>query len=234
MRPLGFDRIIALTFDCYGTLIDWENGAIAALRPFLIEHGVTLSDDEIIEAFQDLEEKLSAPPYKPYKDVLAGVVQGFGRRFGFSVSLSQSDVLTRSVPLWKPFPDTVDALRALKGRFKLAVISNIDADLFAASAKSLGVAFDHVVTAEQARCYKPDLPIFEEAIRRLAVAPYAIVHVAEGPSEISPARQLGCTTVWVRWFGRSARLLTDLPDLQVPDLKTLVSLIDRDDKDGGS
>jgi 2-haloacid dehalogenase len=78
------------------------------------------------------------------------------------------------------------------------------------------------VTAEQVRSYKPHLPIFEEAIRRIAVAPDAVTHVAEGASEISPARHLGCATVWVRRNGRSARLLTEMPDLEVPDLRSLL------------
>ena len=82
MPALDPDRITTLTFDCYGTLIDWEAGAIAALRPLLARHGVALSDDEIIAAFQDLEEPLCEPPHKAYRAVLAGVVEGFGRRFG--------------------------------------------------------------------------------------------------------------------------------------------------------
>jgi FMN phosphatase YigB (HAD superfamily) len=84
------------------------------------------------------------------------------------------------------------------------------------------VDFDHVVTAEQVGSYKPSSPIFEEAIRRLGVAPDTIVHVAEGASEVPPARRLGCATVWVRRHGRSARLLTEAPDLEVPDLRSLL------------
>jgi 2-haloacid dehalogenase len=109
----------------------------------------------------------------------------------------------------------------LEGLYRLAVISNIDDDLFSTTAGQLGVEFDVVVTAQQARCYKPDLAIFEEAHRRLAVAPRYIAHVAESVTEIPPARRLGCTTIWIRRHGRSARLLTRAPDLEVPDLKSL-------------
>jgi 2-haloacid dehalogenase len=216
-------RVTALTFDCYGTLIDWEAGAIEALRPLLARHGITLSDGEIVHAFQDIDAELCEPPYRPYRAVLAGVVEGLGQRFGFPVGVPERDLLAASLPAWEPFPDTVGTLRALKGRYRLAIVSNIDDDLFAATARRLGVGFDHVVTAEQVRSYKPSSPIFEEAIRRLGVAPDAIAHVAEGVSEVPPARRLGCATVWVRRHGRSARLLTEAPDLEVPDLRSLLA-----------
>ena len=215
-------RVTALTLDCYGTLIDWEAGAIEALRPLLARHGVTLSDDEIIQAFQDIDAELCEPPYRPYGAVLAGVVEGLGQRFGFPVGVLERDLLAASLPAWEPFPDTVGTLRALKGRYRLAIVSNIDDDLFAATPQRLGVDFDHVVTAEQVGSYKPSSPIFEEAIRRLGVAPDTIAHVAEGASEVPPARRLGCATVWVRRHGRSARLLTEAPDLEVPDLRGLL------------
>lgn len=215
-------RVTTLTLDCYGTLIDWETGAVAALRPLLDRHGVVLSDDATVTAFQDLEAPLCEQPYRPYEAVLAAVVEGFGRRFGFPVGPAEREVLAASVSSWRPFPDTVEVLRALSGRYRLAVISNIDDDLFAATAPQLGVAFDLVITAEQARCYKPDPAIFELALRRLAVEPRHVVHIAEGVTEISPARLLGCSAIWVRRHGRSARLLTAAPDLEVPDLRSLL------------
>ncbi len=224
--PLDPARVTTLTLDCYGTLIDWEAGAVEALRPLLTRHGTALSDDEIVAAFQDIEAPLCEPPYRPYRAVLAGVVEGFGRRFGFPVAAAEREALAASVPSWRPFPDTVDALRALAGRYRLAVISNIDDDLFAATAPRLGVSFDPVVTAEQARCYKPDPAIFELALRRLGVEPRRVAHVAEGVTEIPPARRLGCATVWVRRHGRSARLLTEAPDLEVPDLRSLLPHLD--------
>lgn len=217
------DHVTTLTFDCYGTLIDWETGTIEALRPLLARHGVTLSDDEIITVAHNLEESLCKPPFKPYKEVLASMVEGFGQRFGFPVSDPERDVLASSIPSWRPFSDTVEALRALGRRYRLAIISNIDDDLFAATAQQLGVAFDTVVTTEQARCYKPHRPIFEEALRRLGAEPATVAHVAEGATEVAPMRQLGCATVWVRRNGRSASLFTEAPDLEIPDLRSLLS-----------
>lgn len=228
MTAIDFARVTALTLDCYGTLIDWETGAIEALRPLLDRHGVALSDDEIIDAFQELEEPLCEPPHRSYRAVLAGVVEGFGRRFGFPVRAAEREVLTTSLPAWRPFPDTVEALRALKRRYRLVILSNIDDDLFAVTDRQLGVAFDHVVTAEQVRSYKPRPPHFEEGVRRLGAPPGTIVHVAEGASEVSPARRLGCATVWVRRHGRSAKLLTEAPNLEVPDLRSLLAQMNID------
>lgn len=215
-------RVTTLTLDCYGTLMDWETGVIQALRPLLARHGVAPSDDDIVAAFQDLDGALCEPPYKPYKAVLAGVVEGFGRRFGVPVEAAERDVLASSLPSWRPFPDTVGVLRALAGRYRLAVVTNSDDDLFGASARRLGVPFAAVVTSEQARCYKPHPAIFEETLRRLGAEPGSVAHVAEGVTEIAPARRLGCATVWVRRHGRSAGLLTEAPDLDVPDLRTLL------------
>jgi 2-haloacid dehalogenase len=223
MPHLDPDRITTLTFDCYGTLIDWEAGTIEALRPLLVRHGITLSDDEIIAISQDLEEPLCEAPFRPYREVLAGVMDGFGRRLGFPVRDAERDLLAASLPSWRPFSDTVEALRALGRRYRLAIISNIDDDLFIASARQLGIPFDAVVTAEQARCYKPHPAIFEEALRRLRAEPGSVVHVAEGVTEIAPMRQLGCATVWVRRNGRSARLLTEVPDVEIPDLRSLLA-----------
>ena len=222
------------TFDCYGTLIGWEAGAIAALRPLLARHGVVLTDDEVITAFHDIDAELCEPPYRTYRAVLAGVVEGFGQRYGFPVEAADRDMLAASVASWRPFLDTVDTLKALAMRYRLATISNIDDDLFAGTAPQLGVEFDVIVTAEQARCYKPGAAIFEEALRRLSVQPHEVAHVAEGVTEIPTARRLGCATAWVRRNGRSARLLTEIPHLEVSDMGTLLGYLGGDPAPRGS
>ena len=112
MPDLDPDHITVLTFDCYGTLIDWEAGVIEALEPLLARNGVTLSDDDVIRLFQDLEEPLCEPPFKPYREVLADVMDGFGQHFGFPVGAVERGRLAASVPSWRPFADTVEALRA--------------------------------------------------------------------------------------------------------------------------
>jgi 2-haloacid dehalogenase len=155
--------------------------------------------------------------------VLADVVDGFGERFGFSIVNADRQALAASVAGWRPFPDTVDALRALAARYRLAVISNIDNDLFANTAPQLGVSFDCVITAQEARRYKPNKAIFELALGRLGIKKHQVAHIAEGVAEIAPMLRLGCATVWVRRHGRSDRLMTEAPDLEVPDLSSLLT-----------
>jgi 2-haloacid dehalogenase len=222
LPDIDFNPVTTLTFDCFGTLIDWEAGVLEALQPLLVRHDVSATDDEIIRIFQDLEEPLCEPPYRPYSIILAEVVEGLGRHFGFPVRASDRDLLAASISLWRPFPDTVEALRVLSRRFTLAIISNIDDDMFVTTARQLAVPFDAVITAEQTRCYKPHQAIFEEAIDRLKADPSAIAHIAEGVTEIAPMRRFGCATVWVRRNGRSAHLLTHAPDLEVPNLNALL------------
>ncbi len=103
MPPCDFADVTTLTLDCYGTLIDWETGAVQALRPLLARHDIVLSDDEIVTVFQNLDGALCEPPYKSYRAVLAGVVEGFGKRFGFPVEATDREVLATSLPSWRPF-----------------------------------------------------------------------------------------------------------------------------------
>src|ERR1700753_4025643 len=101
MRHLDPDQVTTLTFDCYGTLIDWEAGTIAALRPLLTRHHVTLSEDEGIQAAQEIEKPLCEPPFRSYRAVLAGVVEGFGQRYGFPVVAGERDLLAASISSWQ-------------------------------------------------------------------------------------------------------------------------------------
>ncbi|HEX4424322.1 MAG TPA: HAD-IA family hydrolase, partial [Terriglobales bacterium] len=132
-----------------------------------------------------------------------------------------------SLASWQPFPDTVAALRKLKSRYQLGIISNVDDDLFASTAKKLEVKFDHVITAQQARAYKPSLKIFKLAQERIGVAPEQWLHVAQSVfHDIVPGKSLGITTVWVnrassRPGAGAAKSASANPDLEVPDLQTL-------------
>ena len=151
---LDANKYEVLSFDCYGTLVDWESGIIAGLRPVLRAHRVGATDDEVLALHAETEHKLQAASergrYVKYRDVLGEEVREAGRRWGFEPSHSDVGALPDSVRYWPPFPDTVNALRALKSRYKLAIISNIDDGLFALTARYLEVEFDYIVTAEQA------------------------------------------------------------------------------------
>lgn len=226
---IEIDNYEVLTFDCYGTLIDWESGILAALRPMSV-HNVNLSNEQILEIFAELETEQEKGEYLKYKEVLRGVVQNLGEHLSFARDSIELDFLANSLKNWQPFPDTVEALKELKKKFKLAVISNIDDDLFAFSANKLDVKFDWVITAEQAKSYKPSLNNFNLAIERIAVPSEKILHVAQSIyHDIIPAKSLGLSTVWVNrrgskeGFGATPSASAQ-PDLEVPDLKTLVSI----------
>ena len=222
---MDFDGFKALTFDCYGTLIDWETGLLGALRPLLQSHGQDLSDPEILDIYGELEPK-AQNPYRRYRQVLADVVRGFGERLGFSVSSLEAESLPESLKNWQPFPDTRAALEKLKTKYTLAIISNTDDDFFAASARHLQVKFDFVITAEQAKAYKPSLAPFHLALQRLGLAPQQVLHVGQSVHhDVLPAKSLGMATalVYRRGFG-ATRPTEGTPDLKVPDLETLASL----------
>jgi len=220
-----------LSFDCYGTLIDWEAGILSALAPVLARYGRSAPDDELLEAFATLEAGAEQPPYRPYAAVLREVVEGLGRRFGFAAGEADHGVLSASLGDWPAFPDTRDALLALKTKYRLAIISNIDDNLFAKTSRTLGVEFDWVVTAEQVGSYKPSLENFRHALARFGAPKDKILHVAQSLyHDIAPAQSLGLSTVWVnRRRGRPGHGATPpaavRPDIEVPDLRSLAVLL---------
>jgi 2-haloacid dehalogenase len=221
---INFNDYQALTFDCYGTLIDWESGILDAMKPILAAHDVKVDDREVINYYAEVEPTIQQVGYLKYREVLQKAVQKFGDRFGFTPTATEIESLPESLQNWQPFPDTVEALQFLKQKYKLVIISNIDDDLFAATAKHLKVEFDEIITAEQAKSYKPSLNNFKLAFSRIGIPQEQILHVAASLyHDIIPARSLGLTTVWVN---RNAETSSNLPNLEVPDLRSLVSLID--------
>ncbi len=224
---LDFDRYEVLTFDFYGTLIDWEAGIWDALQPVFLRHRAAISRDDALEMFGVLEAEAERSPYRDYKSVLGAVLDGIGRRLGFAATGVEREAFARSVGDWPAFPDSAAALAALHTRYRLAVVSNVDDDLFAASARRLGVAFDWVITAAQAGSYKPSPGNFLLAIERIGLPRERILHVAQSLyHDIVPASALGLSTVWVnRRRGQSGPGATPparaKPDLEVPDLRTL-------------
>ena len=226
---LNFEQYQVLTFDCYGTLIDWESGMLSALKPILENHEIQLEDEKILELFAEFESA-EEKDYKSYREVLRGVVRRFGDRFHFQPSLDEQDALPSSIHYWQPFLDTVAALKKLHQKYKLTIISNVDDDLFAGTAKLLEVNFEAIITAQQVKSYKPSHHNFQVAFDRLNLSPDKILHVAASPyHDIVPAKELGLSTVWVNrrtgQMGSGAALpAIAQPDLEVPDLQTLAAL----------
>jgi 2-haloacid dehalogenase len=227
---LSFDRFEVLTFDCYGTLIDWEAGILAAARRLLRPHGVELDDEATLEAFARHEHRLEAGPFQSYRGILAGVARAIGAEHGLELADAEAADFGASVPDWPPFADSPPALARLATRYRLGVVTNCDEDLFAASARRLGIAFDEVVTAQQVGSYKPAPRHFEVMFERLGVPRERILHVAQSLfHDHVPAKALGLSTVWVdRRGGRAGSGATPpsdaTADLVVPDLASLADL----------
>jgi 2-haloacid dehalogenase len=230
MAQLDFDDFDVLTFDCYGTLIDWETGLLNALRAPLAAHGVESPDGAVLETFARHEAELEAGPYRRYRDILGGVLTAMLEQFGQVPSREEVATFGGSVADWPAFPDSTAALAKLHSRFTLGVITNCDDDLFAASEARLGVDFDWVVTAQQAKRYKPNPRGFELAFERIGLPPARILHVAQSLfHDHVTAKRLGLSTVWVDrrgdqpGFGATPPAEAK-PDLIVPDMATLAAL----------
>ena len=224
-RVLKFEQFKAMTFDCYGTLIDWETGLLNTIQPLLSSHGVRLSNAQVLEIYSEVEPK-EQTPYRRYREVLANVVRRFGERLSFVASEQEAESLPNSLPTWLPFPDTNQALEKLKAKYKLAIISNTDDAFFAATSRHFRIRFDEVITAEQAKAYKPSPAPFHLAIERLKLAPEQVLHVGQSiHHDVLPAKSLGLSTVLVyrRGFG-ATQPTSGEPDLRVPDLETLAGL----------
>jgi 2-haloacid dehalogenase len=228
---MDFSRFSTISFDCYGTLIDWESGILPVLRSVLGNRELVLSDAQILELYGEFEAETESGPYRSYRDVLQSVVRAFADRFHFEGSAEEIRSLPESIPAWPPFADTVSALRELQKRYKLAIISNIDDDLFAETQKQLDVKFDSVITAEQARSYKPSINNFRMALRALDISADRLLHVGQSIyHDVVPARSLGIATVWVnRKSARpgigAVRASEGKPDLEVPDLASLAAAV---------
>ena len=197
-RAIHFGDFEALTFDCYGTLIDWEAGLTAAFRPVFVSRGIAFDADAVLERFAVHEATAEAGPYRRYRDVLAIALRGVSSDYGIEPTADEIEAFSGSVGEWPAFSDTTAALARLHERFRLGVITNCDGNLFAASLPRLGVDFDWVITAQQAGSYKPDERNFELAFERIGLPRERILHVAQSLfHDHAPAQRLGMTSVWI-------------------------------------
>ena len=226
---LDFGRYEWVSFDCYGTLVDWETGISGVVGGVLESRGVRMSKGEILGLFAEMEPRVQQGPecFVKYREVLRRVMGLMGSELGVELSESELGCLADTLPDWPVFPDAIGALGALKERYRLAVISNVDDDLFVRTAEGLGVEFDAVVTAEQVGSYKPDMRNFEVAKERMGVEKGRWLHVAESLyHDIGPANRLGIASVWVNRGDRGGgtRRSEAVPDLEVADLGALVEI----------
>jgi 2-haloacid dehalogenase len=228
---LNLSQFETLTFDCYGTLIDWETGILSALHKIVSAHGRTIDDATLLKLYGDFEQLAQVGEFHLYREVLQSVISRFGAQLGFTPSDQEARSLPESLATWKPWPDTVSALQRLKSQFRLAIISNVDDDLFAATRPQLQVEFDEVITAQQAQAYKPSLRIFELAFSRLGTPRNRILHIGQSIfHDVVPAQKLSLTTVWVNRPSARAgigavKAANAKPDLEISSLSALVDLL---------
>ncbi|HEV8547264.1 MAG TPA: haloacid dehalogenase type II [Candidatus Limnocylindrales bacterium] len=230
MPDLDFARFDALTFDCYGTLIDWEAGIAGGLQAVIGGAGIEATDDDLLERYARHEAVLEAGPYQTYRMILAEAMRRVCAEVGVEPPDEDVARFAGGVGEWPAFADSTDALRALAGRFRLGVITNCDDELFAGSQRRLGVTFDWVITAEQARNYKPSLANFELAFERIGLPRERILHVAQSLfHDHVPAKSLGLTTVWIDrrrdrpGFGATPPAEAT-PDLVAPDMASFAEV----------
>ena len=235
---IDFSDVDALTFDCYGTLIDWEAGLTEAFRPVLDANGVALDSEDVLVRFARHEAAAESGPHRTYREILALGLRGVSAELGFEPTADEVERFSRSVEDWPSFPDSTEALRRLKRRFRLGVLTNCDDDLFAASNRRLGVDFDWVITAQQAGSYKPNEHNFEVMLDRLGLPQEGIVHVAQSLfHDHAPAKRLGFTTVWInRRHDRPGSGATPpaeaRPDATFPDMASFAAAAVPDDTPG--
>ena len=221
---LDYGAFDVLTFDCYGTLIDWETGLAERLDDL-----VGGEREDMLARYARHEAEAEAGPYLTYREVVAAGLRGVAAELGAEPSEEQVAAFADSVGDWPPFPDSAGALARLKERFKLGVITNCDDDLFARSNQRLGVEFDWVITAQQVRAYKPSERGFEVAFERIGLPRERILHVAQSLfHDHRTAKRLGLSTVWIdRRHGRAGSGATlpaeATPDATFPDMASFTA-----------
>jgi 2-haloalkanoic acid dehalogenase type II len=213
-----------VTFDCYGTLVDWEEGIASAFVREAAEDGVVLDRARVLAAYHELEPEIEASGYRPYREILAATAVRVAQRLGWPLTVDRARFLPESLARWKPFPDTNPALeRLVRVGYRLGILSNVDDDLLVATRRHLGVLFDVVVTAQQVRSYKPAHGHFEEARRRIGDARW--LHAAQSFfHDVVPARALGIPVAWINRKRESASGGIT-PDLELHDLTGLADAL---------
>lgn len=211
-----------ITFDCYGTLIDWETGIIDAFQSAAARDGVSLMPDDIVSAYGLEEPSVEAGAYRSYRIVLAETARRVGARLGWNIEPERARFLAESLPDWNPFPDTNAALERLASVYELGILSNVDDDLLAATRKHFSVSFDLIITAQQVESYKPGVAHFTEALARTAGK--RLLHAAQSYfHDVVPTRRLGIPVVWVNRHGSPIEPGGPLPTHEV---RTLAELAD--------
>ena len=219
------DRIYDIvTFDCYGTLIDWEEGISSAILAAARREGKILDRESVLRAYAEIEPQVEGETFRPYRATLAETASRVAARFGWSLPAERAAFLAESLPSWNPFPDTNPALdRLTKSGYRLGILSNTDDDLLARTLESLEAPFSLILTAQQLRSYKPGYRHFEAARAQLGEARW--LHAAQSYfHDVVPAHAL---CIPVAWINRKHELPsgTARPDLEFESLSQLADVL---------
>lgn len=213
-----------ITFDCYGTLIDWESGIVNALQAEAARAGVALDRGQIIEAYMAEEPAVEAQPYRLYRDVLGETARRVAASLGLEVARDRAGFLAESLPDWQPFPDTNPSLERLARKFALGILSNTDDDLLEATLRHFTVDFALIVTAEQVKSYKPAHAHFVEGLRRAGGR--RLLHAAQSYyHDVTPASEMNIPVVWVNRKNERVKEGGPRPSDETPDLAALADLL---------
>ena len=230
----------ALSFDCYGTLIDWEAGIAAVLRPWAHSHGLTMSDEELLTAYSSHEARAEEEnPRYEYPQILETAMRSLGEELGIPVSDEEAATFAVSVPDWPAFPDSQEALERLARRYKLIILSNVDRESFAGSNKRLGVTFTSILTAQDIGSYKPSPRNFQalkDECARLGIAEGKLLHVAQSLfHDHVPAKDAGLPSVWINrrhdnpgWGATPAPPAEVTPDWTFTSMAAFADAVDAD------
>jgi 2-haloacid dehalogenase len=209
------------TFDCYGTLIDWNAGIGGILERLW---GVEEAPD-LLERYHELEPEVQAEQYRSYGEVLTLTLERVAQEVGYGIPEGESGILAQSLPSWPPFPEVPDALRELRRRgWNLVILSNSDRSLIIESEKQIGVPFDLAIVAEDVRSYKPAPAHWEHFFEATTAEREHHVHVAASLfHDIAPVRELGLRSVWINRLGEKPE---PKPDRELADLSALPDTLD--------
>src|SRR5258706_2624972 len=217
-------RYDVITFDCYGTLIDWESGIAGAFQQAAADDGLTFTRDEVVRAYAGVEHRVQAEGYRSYREILRDTATRVSKALGWPIAAERAGFLAESLPSWQPFPDTNPSLeRLVAAGCRLGILSNIDDDLLAATREHFTVKFDIVVTAQQVRSYKPGHAHFLAA--RELIGPSRWLHAAESNfHDIVPTNILGIDNAWIN-RQRQPELPGGTPKFKFDDLAGMADAI---------
>jgi len=223
--PLPKD-IQFVTFDCYGTLIDWENGVYDAFQKEADRDGFTIKQDELIPRFIEIQHKIQSGSYELYAEVLRRTAVQVAEELGWALESSRAQFLPDSVPYWQPFRETNAQLERFAKKFELGILSNIDDKLLGATRRHFRSDLDLVVTAQQVRSYKPDPAHFKECARRIEKRKKNWVHIASGyDTDVEPCLKQKIPVIWVNRHGTELESGQKKPTAEVKTFRDAAKLL---------